>query len=578
MPTILIKEVDQTNAVGTMITDIAYVPGLLGQDAATGNEYINTPILCSSVREFESYFGKHPQMFSAGKSAKYKDTTMFTTTEKDRIDKSFVYAKELLNSGMPVLYEAIKQVASNAVKVKMGACTYVAPKAKTAATITPLDGGTKFKDNENNTLAVNTTDAYNNDLYIEIENDKSKYFVSIFIADANAVVKNIYYKTADGDLGATLENPGTSFITSDDVDKYTVHLVLNEQPAASTEKIAVNNLEYIKVMVSAESYKPFEYYVSTTGSDLPAVDYLYAVLPQRLENLTDKSLYDVKYVTAGGYPTFHEDNDDIAMKMMNVCFTRGDAVALPDHVIDNSRALIGPGSLYDVAIKNRTFGDGSYGAMFTNYGEYNCATITHSEIPADQVMPGSFGYLMCLARAIQTSPNWLAMAGVSRGVVPNINKLTCKQALSNVIADNYQPRFNGTAINAITEVKPYGLTVYGNRTLARVGEELKAQNFLNTRNMMSDIKKQAYKTAKNCMFEQDSDAMWIKFKAGMTPLLNNLKSGFGISNYKLIKSATNINGEPLGKGQVGVVIKVYPIYAVEYFEISVVIADDVQIS
>ena len=216
--------------------------------------------------------------------------------------------------------------------------------------------------------------------------------------------------------------------------------------------------------------------------------------------------------------------------------------------------------------------------MFTNYGEYNCATITHSEMSKDQVMPGSFGYLMCLAKAIQTSPNWLAMAGVSRGVVPNINKLTCKQALSNVIADNYQPRFNGTAINAITEVKPYGLTVYGNRTLARVGEELKAQNFLNTRNMMSDIKKQAYKTAKNCMFEQDSDAMWIKFKAGMTPLLNNLKSGFGISNYKLIKSTTNINGEPLGKGQVGVVIKVYPIYAVEYFEISVVIADDVQIS
>lgn len=572
MPSILIKEIDQSTAAGIMSTDIAYVPGLLGVNG--NSDYVNTPVLCSSVKEFETYFGKQPRTFAADKGASYKGVEMFRTTNKDNIDKSYVYAKELLKNGMPVLYEAIKQVKSNAVQVAMGACGAI---SDSASEIDKTAVSNEFVDNENNTLGVSVQEAQNRHIYIEIPTQGKEYFVSIFIADDSTCIKNIYYKTEDGDLGAKLESPSNSFCTEEGVQKYTVHLVLNET-VGTAKKVSVDNLEYIKVMVSEESYKPFEYYILESSNDLAEVEYLYAVLNQRFDNLKDKSLYDVKYITAGGYPTFHQEQDDLALKMIAVCAERGDAIALPDHVMDNSRTLVGPGSLYDAAIKNKTFTDGTYGAMFTPYAEYTCTTITNSSMSCDQLMPGSFGYLMCLSKAIQTSPNWLAMAGVSRGVVPYINKLVSKQPLSNVVADEYQPRYNGTAINAITEVKPYGLTIYGNRTLARVGDELKAHNFLNTRNMISDIKKQAYKTAVNCMFEQDSETMWLKFKSGVTPLLNNLKSGYGISNYKLIKSNTNINGEPLGKGQVGVVIKIYPIYAVEYFEISVVIADDVQIS
>ena len=76
------------------------------------------------------------------------------------------------------------------------------------------------------------------------------------------------------------------------------------------------------------------------------------------------------------------------------------------------------------------------------------------------------------------------------------------------------------------------------------------------------------------MFEQDSDTLWLNFKSGVSPLLDQLKSGHGISNYKIIKGTTKYNGQALTRGEMAAVIKIYPLYAIEYFEITVVIADE----
>ena len=196
-------------------------------------------------------------------------------------------------------------------------------------------------------------------------------------------------------------------------------------------------------------------------------------------------------------------------------------------------------------------------------------------------MPASFGYLMCVSKAIKTSPNWLAMAGVSRGLVPNLVSLIAPNGrVSNAVAEDMQPKFgaegNKLSVNCITDVRPYGLTLWGNRTLKEleVDKGCTALNFLNTRNMISDIKKLLYTTAKSLMFEQNSDSLWLKFKSNISPLLEQLKSGNGISDYKIIKSATRYDGSALTKGELSAIIKITPIHAIEYFELNVEIRDD----
>ena len=52
---IIIQEVNETTPRGSgTSSDLAYVPGL-AVDTATSK---NVPVLCSTISEFESYFGK----------------------------------------------------------------------------------------------------------------------------------------------------------------------------------------------------------------------------------------------------------------------------------------------------------------------------------------------------------------------------------------------------------------------------------------------------------------------------------------------------------------------------------------
>ena len=584
MPKIIINEVDQTSAVGATSTDIVYVPGLLGSDAPETKEFKekwNTPVLCETVKQFESIFGTKPAVIATTDGVKYThNSTVMLEPVNGSKDLGYVYAKELLNQGISVLYEAIvpEQLNEALAYISLGSW-------KGTAKTTAYQEDTTSEElsrNNNNTADINSNNIQGKEIYIKITGDTVKdYFVSVIFSDDSIIsVKDVYEATFEGS-NVTLGDKLAAAYTNGDVEKGAALDAFKLEKNKSVviratfnveETTKLNAIAFVKVMISSKGYLPFRAY---TGESTASVNYIYEVLHERLDRLTDKSLYDVKYITAGGYPTFHEDDQDLAIKMLNVAATRGDAVAFPDHTHEPARVLVGPGSLYNKAIKNNQAlaADGTYGAMFTTYGEYVLPLLGDSII-----MPGSFAYLMCLARAIKTSPNWLAMAGVARGIVPYINKLTCKQALSNVIADDFQPRTDGVSINGITNVRPYGLTIYGNRTLAKAAEELVAHNFLNTRVMLCDIKKQAYKTAKSLMFEQDNDVLWIKFRSGVSPLLDQLKSGGGISAYKLLKTNVDSKGNALGKGQMGIVIKVKPIYAVEYMDINVVITDDVEVA
>lgn len=264
-------------------------------------------------------------------------------------------------------------------------------------------------------------------------------------------------------------------------------------------------------------------------------------------------------------------------------YDRGDAVALVDHTDVPGRPLVGSGSVFDsiddassifkTSVTESAFGCKEYGAycaMFTPYASYQCVA-QDGNLPVEsrkQILPASFAYLVSLAKSIKTNANWLAVSGVSRGLVPNIISLNTTQKLTNKIADTYQPKTD-VAINAITNIQPYGLTIWGNRTLfANTANGLQAHSFLNTRNMVNEIKKVAYSVAKSLMFEQNSESLWLAFKSGLLPILNQMQSGQGLTAYKIIRQETS------EKYKMSAVIKLYPIYAVEEIEVNIYLENE----
>ena len=552
---IIVQEVDETRPKGSgASSDIVYVPGF-GNDFISA-EYRNVPILCSTVDEFETYFGSTPYRFT---SVDVNNVALanWANVHVGDYDRSYIYAKELINAGLAVLYENISLDENAHVNIGTFESTDLT-KAQNSRNVF-------YASKEYVTTPATVT--------FGLEGQPVYGAVSLIAKGREDVTVTVKSLSTNND----------KFVVKDTVIKW--------------ENATAEELESVICTAELEIGAPGSFCLNLVvgdniGDDVPTsgniLEYFYGEngLTTRLDNLKDKNEYTVKYITSGGYPTF-VGKYALASKMLDCANNRNDAVALIDHddrYGDTNEDLTLTGDLYtSVNDYFATAAHSEFGAMFTPWGDYTCVTVDDPTATV-QAMPASFGYLLCLANAIKTSPNWLAMAGVTRGIVPNLRRLRTTKVLSNVIAENYQPKYgtegNKISINAITNVKPYGLTIWGNRTLKPVHSKgTVATNFLNTRNMISDIKKLAYNTAKSLMFEQDSDELWLRFKSGVSPLLDQLKSGFGISDYKLIRSNTKYNGKALTRGEMAAIIKIFPLYAIEYFEITVLVSDnDVAIS
>lgn len=314
-----------------------------------------------------------------------------------------------------------------------------------------------------------------------------------------------------------------------------------------------------------------------TGSASELYSQLSAVFASATTNLTSKGDFDFKYLTSGGYPVFEYNANSIVLDMLNICATRGDAVALIDHTDNPERKLSASDTTSVIYVLNNTyansFTNGTYGAMFSPWGIYP-QSVYQSENFSTFNLPGSFAYLTSLAQSLQTNYNWAVVAGVSRGLVPGLIELHTNDVLTNAIADGYQNFGPGNSLaglymNGITKIKPYGFCIWGNRTLRQNGTlGLQAMSYLNLRNLTCDVKKQIYTACINLLYEQNTATLWTNFKSYLTPLLDQMVSGSGISGYRIIK---NVSDSPT---KISASIRIYPIYAVESFDITVFMTDD----
>lgn len=470
MDRIIITEQDlSSNAITEeQITDVVFIPGFASMYKATDPVKAGVPTFCSSVADFEAHFGTIPAQFNENQYYPSGDngfaadaipsginenkdengTLWFSAGDNDI---AYIYAKEILYSGLPIIY---------------------------------------YRMNE----------------------------------------ETAYTKNKNGE-DTTTKNP-----------------------------------EYDATI--AKAYETFEKIF--TNNDLT-----------NGYSLFDKGELQFKYITTGGYPVFEYGGNKIYLAMCQLAADRGDCVALIDHTDNHERPLQGTvegvksvyKSISDYALPESC---DTYGTMITPWSTFKLAGAysSHNLYETSKEMPGSFAYIKCLGQMLNADASWLAVAGVTRGLIPNFMGACTVDPLTNRIADSYQPEPNstgaGVAINAITNVKPYGYCIWGNRTLRNATQYRTgfALNFLNIRNLISDVKKQAYVAAKSLMFEQNNDVLWLNFKSLLTPLLDQMVSGEGLSSYKIVKNTSQ------DKTRLSATIRLYPKYAIESFEIAITLEDE----
>lgn len=270
--------------------------------------------------------------------------------------------------------------------------------------------------------------------------------------------------------------------------------------------------------------------------------------------LKDKGLYNPTFLTVGGYFSVDMITPQTTLptaitQIKTIAETRGDCLALFDHVwdVDTTNILTIAGR---VATK--------YGAMFSPWCAYN---INGTDI----TLPASVAYLEAVARGIVNNPVWYAMAGLQRGLVSGTPIVTYGEEFANTLTTK-----TGASVNPIAYVNGV-VTIWGNRTLYNNTGSLVASSFLNIRNLCSRLAKQLYVSAKSILFEQNTDRLWFNFRAQLVAILDNMKTGQGISGYDVIKlRATE-------RGQVRALIRIVPIEAVEEVDLTIELSDSLTV-
>lgn len=307
--------------------------------------------------------------------------------------------------------------------------------------------------------------------------------------------------------------------------------------------------------------------------------------------LKDRSVYNFRYVTTGGYCSkdayewvcklaTHNKSESIDTTTST---GRGDCTALIDIDESNFKTsgmtdaviedIINEANSYEHADK--------YTAICCPQVIYDKNDLGKQEVYDNTTLPTTFHYLACAAYARNelSCNEWYAPAGYERGI-SKYRVVGTTLNLGEIAVNALQPRKQITAGSGSTTVKKSVNIVkkvrnnyyfWGNRTAHELetGETagLRASHFLNIRQLCSTLKKDIYDACARFTFDPNSDILWGKFCNAIKPTLERMKADQGIADYKITKIKST------KKAILAAKVRIVPIEAVEDFDISVYLED-----
>ena len=123
----------------------------------------------------------------------------------------------------------------------------------------------------------------------------------------------------------------------------------------------------------------------------------------------------------------------------------------------------------------------------------------------------------------------------------------------------------GVSFNSVVTVRPYGNTIWGDRTLIEQEDDrgVQATSYFSLRNLVSDVAKTAYNSAIRYTYETNNDITWFNFKQAITTLLDQVVSSGVLQSYTVKRGTTD------SRNTMVAIITLYPVLPVENFDIYV---------
>jgi phage tail sheath protein FI len=296
-------------------------------------------------------------------------------------------------------------------------------------------------------------------------------------------------------------------------------------------------------------------------------NYAFNSIKRTIQTVADPDFIDMNLLSIPGLT-----KTGLTTLMVETCEERADAMALIDlpnvylpaaeGQYSRTARVVGNVQTSATALRNRQI-DSSYGATFFPW-------VQTLDAPTGQLLwiPPSVAMLGVLGSSEKASQVWFAPAGFNRGGLSDgaagIPVTNVTQRLSSRERDTlYEAR-----INPIASFPSSGIVVFGQKTLQ---ERPSALDRINVRRLVIYLKKQISILSTQILFEQNVQATWNRFKGLVEPFLANVKTQFGISDYRLILDETTTTPDLVDQNILYAKIMVKPARAIEYIAIDFVV-------
>ena len=268
-------------------------------------------------------------------------------------------------------------------------------------------------------------------------------------------------------------------------------------------------------------------------------------------------------------------NTVLTEHLINICEERADALAIIDlesdyipaadsNVAENAAGRKPNADTAAYNLKNRRL-NSSYGAAYFPY-------VTIRDTLNDKILnvPPSVLAMGAISYSENARDLWFAPAGFTRGGLSDGKAgLTVLGTKLHLTSDDRDTLYAAN-INPIATFPAEGVVIFGQKTLQVTPSAL---DRINVRRLMIHIKREVSRIAATTLFEQNVMQTWNNFKADVDTFLGNIKTGLGLTDYKVVLDDTTTTPDLVDRNIMYAKIFLKPAQAIEFIALDFIITD-----
>ena len=301
-----------------------------------------------------------------------------------------------------------------------------------------------------------------------------------------------------------------------------------------------------------------------TGAPSDTTNAVFNSIRQAIDSIADPEVVEMNMASIPGLT-----QDGLTTNLVRVCEDRADALAVID--LPDSFQPRAEGTSVDRLNTQSTITTLINGLRTRNLNSsYGCTY--YPWVRARDTINGAMVWLPPSVPAIGTFSSsqrktqvWFAPAGFNRGGLTEGSAGIPVVDVAHQLRRKDRDDLYAANINPIAKFPAEGIVIFGQKTLQVTPSAL---DRINVRRLMIFVKKRISQIAATLLFDPNVQQTWLRFKGQVDPFLANVKTNFGLSDYKVVLDETTTTPDLVDQNIMYAQIFLKPTRAIEYIAID----------